>query len=580
MSAGKRHLPLAIGLFLLFASILGILLRIGHPHHQAVAVALAAAGWIFLLAATRRYSASARVSDGAVTLLREKKRRVIGFLALLVLGGALWTIFPVADTMFLKSDRESLAALIDADMARVRELVENLERETNRNEETLRLLKKDFATLQPRERERLLDFWRIFVDHLIALEQIKDRHRHFYQINFMSEPTLNLRSFLTAYSAFTTSCLESMKFLARLEGNRSLDAALNESRPEEGIPGQSLYHLRRGLGSTRTLLLLNAGRANLAFAEQTGLLGSAAEKSLMARAAEAYAAIMKRLGRAPESLVESKIELFGKTTFDLWFPFQKTVAEAMGDLRTTGRAYFITPAQAHAMRSRLAPGDVIIERRNWYLSNIALPGFWPHAALYTGDLEELDRFFAGLDELEGATFSAYLKERLPEVERMYREAQGEYAFSVLEAVSEGILLNAFEESASADYLAVLRPCLSRSEKFKAILRAYGFLGRPYDFDFDFSTDRALVCSEVVYKAYLPGPGSRGLRFALTTSAGRHVVAPNDIIRKFDFEHGTDRADLDHVLFLDGSEETGRAIERGEAELRASWRRPKWDIAQQ
>jgi hypothetical protein len=126
----------------------------------------------------------------------------------------------------------------------------------------------------------------------------------------------------------------------------------------------------------------------------------------------------------------------------------------------------------------------------------------------------------------------------------------------------------------------LRPCLSRSEKFKAILRAYGFLGRPYDFDFDFSTDRALVCSEVVYKAYLPGPGSRGLRFALTTSAGRHVVAPNDIIRKFDFEHGTDRADLDHVLFLDGSEETGRAIERGEAELRASWRRPKWDIAQQ
>src|SRR5262249_57983029 len=121
----------------------------------------------------------------------------------------------------------------------------------------------------------------------------------------------------------------------------------------------------------------------------------------------------------------------------------------------------------------------------------------------------------------------------------------------LEAISEGVTFTTLEPAARADHVAALRPRLPAVEKAAAILRAFGYAGRPYDFNFDFRTDSALVCSELIYKAYEPGPGRQGLRFPLVEVLGRPVLPPSEIARLFDLELGTPTAQLELVRFVDG-----------------------------
>jgi uncharacterized protein YycO len=367
----------------------------------------------------------------------------------------------------------------------------------------------------------------------------------------------------------------------RARNNPTLATALDDPHPELGIPARAFARVERGLAMPETDILVNAGRLYLSYAKRSGEIGSAGDSRLLDFCDRAYADLAKTLGKQPDLALASALRVYQDTTLRVWFPLQKEISEAMGDIRTTGRASFITAAQAHQARARLQSGDIMLERRNWYLSNVGLPGFWPHAALYTGDLAELDRAFSGAPELGGKSFADYLAEKFPAIHRRYseRDATGD-APSVLEAVSEGVVLSPFEESAAADYVAILRPRLDRSEKLAALMTAFGYMGRPYDFDFDFVTDAAVVCSELVYKAYRPAGGRRGLRFDLALTAGRWVVSPTDIANAFDREFGSPQQQLDFVLFLDGNEQRRNAVERDVVAFRASAQRPKWDIMQE
>jgi hypothetical protein len=125
-------------------------------------------------------------------------------------------------------------------------------------------------------------------------------------------------------------------------------------------------------------------------------------------------------------------------------------------------------------------------------------------------------------------------------------------------------------------MVALRPALSKETKARAIFRAFNFSGRPYDFNFDFLTDSALVCSELVYKAYLPAGQDEGLFLPLSDMLGRKVLSPNNIARLFDEEYDL-APQLDFVLFFDGNEKKGKAVQEDVSEFRKSWERPKWHI---
>jgi hypothetical protein len=249
----------------------------------------------------------------------------------------------------------------------------------------------------------------------------------------------------------------------------------------------------------------------------------------------------------------------------------------------------ISGAQIAAMAPRLEPGDIFLERREWYLSNIGLPGFWSHSALYIGTPAERRRFFddpavkawVRTQGREDGDFEALLRSVRPPTSAGCLALQEDFHVPrVIEAVSEGVCFTTLEHSAAADSIVALRPRLSKQEKAAAILRAYQYAGRPYDFNFDFSTDSTLVCTELVYKAYEPQGGSKGLSLRLKEMLGRKTLPANDIARQFDAELGTPDQQLDFVLFLDGHERGGVAVEASVDEFRNSHERPKWHILTQ
>jgi hypothetical protein len=245
----------------------------------------------------------------------------------------------------------------------------------------------------------------------------------------------------------------------------------------------------------------------------------------------------------------------------------------------------ISQTQIQKLQPKLNPGDVLLVRREWFLSNIGLPGFWPHAALYIGTPEERQRFFAD------PQLAAWVKtqgEASGDFEKLLQSRSAAYALSlqpqpnehqtrIVEAMSEGVSFTALEHCADADSVVVLRPLLSKTEKATAILRAFHYAGRPYDFNFDFATDSELVCTELVFKSYEPTQGRHGLHLPLVEMLGRKLLPANEIVRLFDSQYDTAEAQFQFVTFLDGFEREREAVETGVEQFRKSWQRPKWHV---
>ena len=237
---------------------------------------------------------------------------------------------------------------------------------------------------------------------------------------------------------------------------------------------------------------------------------------------------------------------------------QSEVATFIGDTRIVDREPYISLEQIDALEDRLMPGDILIERRNWYLSNPCLPGFWPHAALYVGTIEDLRELgVADAPEVVG-----HMNEYLS------GDADGG-RYTVIEAVSEGVIMNTLAHSMHADYVAVLRPRVSPEAVASAIVRAFGNLGKPYDFNFDFDDTSKLVCTQVVYLSYL---GSLDLE--TREVMGRITLPALDIAAKYVSERGREDRQLDLVLFLDAVPSQNIAREASEEEFCESIKRPR------
>ena len=422
-------------------------------------------------------------------------------------------------------------------------------------------------------RRELRAFFSAFLDHAVSLDGI----RGFYDGRASLSKAEEAEAFLLAYTADLALYVNTAELLRETAGRRTYETVLDEPAPEQGVPAGAWKRLKTAFNLQpwkRPLVLAQVRHKRLERTNEEG--GVTARHPWLARYVDDNWRRMTELGaqESPEVVVREWGDLVGEGFARVWFPAQKEVAEWMGDTRVRrGHASLVQQAQIPALQDKLRFGDVLVERRNWYLSNVGLPGFWPHAALYLGTPEEAR---AGI----GAAAVDMLQARFPEAYAAWEAKDPDgHPHRVIEAVSEGVVFTSLEHSAGADYVAAMRPRLDAEARASAMGRAFSYHGRPYDFDFDFLTDAALVCTELVYKAYEPAEGRPGLKLALVEVLGRPTLPANEVVRLYDAQADGPGRQLDFVAFLDGREKERTALEADEAAFRASWRRPKWDLAQ-
>ncbi|MFK8031677.1 MAG: YiiX/YebB-like N1pC/P60 family cysteine hydrolase [Gammaproteobacteria bacterium] len=182
-----------------------------------------------------------------------------------------------------------------------------------------------------------------------------------------------------------------------------------------------------------------------------------------------------------------------------------------------GSTKLVTPEVLAELAGQLQPGDILITRHRYALTNFFLPGTWPHAALYVGTPEQ--RIAAGIAVP-------------PPIEHRWRDDK-----CTLEALRDGVLFRQLGSTLKVDAVVVIRPRATEEGIRQAIQRVVKHEGKMYNFDFDFFTSDRLVCTEVIYRAY---DGVEGLQLPLVERAGRHTLSAEDIL---DLAIDTDMFDI-------------------------------------
>ncbi len=296
-------------------------------------------------------------------------------------------------------------------------------------------------------------------------------------------------------------------------GKKTAWRKLDEAEPRFGIPRKQFTRIYRSLTSP-----YNVWRIHDAchFAkERAGELARLADDPEMApvlHILERNRESVDALTRASFARNQLKYRLHSllrrqRSGFDqVMFALMEVSGRVVSEITNPFHEKRVTSAVIAKVGELLQPGDVIVTRHDDAMSNLFLPGFWPHGALYIGSLQERDALGVRVDD-----------------ER--RAASGDDV-RVLEAKKDGVLFRTLEETLRVDSFVVIRPRLGREALAEALSRALTHAGKLYDFEFDFSRADRLVCTELIYRAY---HGAQELRFSLRERAGRVCLSAEDLL---------------------------------------------------
>ncbi|MGJ8563233.1 MAG: YiiX/YebB-like N1pC/P60 family cysteine hydrolase [Alphaproteobacteria bacterium] len=391
----------------------------------------------------------------------------------------------------------------------------------------------------PVEDERLREHYARYLGVRVAIWQMILSLRPFFTTK-AGNSELSERQIQAFALAFCGAELlvQSGEYLIDLAKHREIVwKKLDEAELRYGIKRKSFTHLYRGLTSTRKMMWFY--RACEFYDLHKERIEAALESDDLApvrkilgdlnRPAVSRGDHLRRYSRFLKfSLRRRRLSTGRKIMFALFETTGSDIAELTIPLaKNPELGKRVTEETVSQVLTMLQPGDVFITRHDDAMSNLFLPGFWPHAALYIG------------------TPNARKALGVRDVSDGFKHSGEDVHF--LESKKDGVLLRPALETLQVDAFVVLRPKLSPDDIAAALNRALSHAGKLYDFIFDFSAADRLVCTEVIYRAY---HGIGGINFDLSTKAGRKCLSAEDFLNQ---GLGQDMFELVAAYGLEGNE---------------------------
>jgi hypothetical protein len=443
--------------------------------------------------------------------------------------------------------------------------------------------------LSPDERRLSMQIFDRLLDYQLLLDGMSQFHQDFWYLDVFSDPTRHARHFLLGFHSYCHQLALGLRFIEKTINKPQFEVLFDEGSEDVGVFQGAYSRLKWNVVHVENIAKVFAAHQYHKLMSYTCYRKFGEDPLLpfiLEDVERAYQEAKERLSQDGTKLFSGNaLDMLRDGLYSAWFPIQTEIARFFGHTKVKRiGAGLISEAQIKEATALSQPGDIIVERRNWYLSNIGLPGFWPHAALWLGSPEEFCAFFDRDEEVTyfyQKPFSQILKEKYPAAWKSYTTPDDNNdARRIIEAIGEGVVFTSAEHSLCCDYAAAMRPKISKVEIARAIEHAFHYAGRQYDFDFDIHSDRSIFCSELIYKSYEPRHSYGGVRFGLIDLLGRTTLPPNQIITQFDEEFESENRQLDFVWFLDGREKDEAAFFNDVESLRASHKRTKWDISQE
>lgn len=551
----KIFVTTATGALITFVALAIVGIQLLYPYHTVIGIGL----WCFSflpfirsLYLSRKSFSQFKTYDFAQSFLKRQRVKIYVVVGFMIGAIVFITVRPIGQDPFMDLRGDALRERIAEDMFQATAAMDYLETTGNVLLDALNTEARDANTA-----EHIKDTFNDFIIAVLFSESLTETHRYFDQIPYRYGKERDA-SFLISYSLYVKKYELLHRMMLRVDNDEFKRKVLNENVAVVNESGVYSEMVERYF-ALKTRIRITAGKLyQMTFGNTPNDSYDGAYGLLETKVNGSYAYLFTHFGETVAQTGSVATEAVRSRMFEQWFPIQKTVANTMGHiiLSERGNEGLIENPDIALMREHMRPGDIMLQRRNWHLSNVGIPGFWTHAALFTGTLAEMDAYFASEFPRDGYTsMSAYIEGVYP---LAYEKYGTDASTSVIEAIEPGVVVRTLEKSADADFVVVLRPNLLKEDVLRAILRAMRHVGKPYDYNFDFDTKDALVCSELVYDAYYEVPGEKkGLHFDTSMVSGRTVVSPLDMAKEYRDEYGGDETELSFVYFITTDEKTGK-----------------------